>query len=160
LTLQEYEMALRKWAVRTLLGSNLALAGILAPALLAASPALAQTAPSLAMRITSPATGASVSNPVTVTVTIVPVASSAGTAPATPAHHHGGQAYLVVDLPAPAAHSMITADADHIAFPKGQQQLSVTLPAGKHELLVVAVNHKGKVVPRVQASTPITVTVQ
>jgi hypothetical protein len=153
-------MAFRNGAVRTLLGSNLALAGMLAPALLASSPALAQPAPSLALQITSPATGASVSNPVTVTVTFVPLGSSGGTAPATPPHHHGGQAYLVVDSPAPAARSIISADSDHIAFPKGQQQLSVTLPAGPHKLLVVAVNHKGKVMPRVQASTPITITVQ
>jgi hypothetical protein len=152
-------MALRKWAVRTLLGGNLALAGILAPALLASGPALAQAAPSLEMQITSPAAGASVSNPFIVTVTIAPVGSSAGTTPAAP-HHHGGQAYLVVDSPAPAARSIITADSDHIAFPKGQQQLSVTLPAGTHELLVVAVNHKGKVLPRIQASAPVTVTVK
>jgi hypothetical protein len=150
-------MALRKWAATMLFGAGLGLAGMLAP-FLAPSPALAQTAPSLALQITSPATGASVSNPVTVIVTIAPLASSAGTTPAKP--HHGGQVYLVVDLPAPAAHSIITADAKHIAFPKGQQQLSVTLPAGPHQLLAVAVNHKGKVLPRVEASAPVTITVQ
>jgi uncharacterized cupredoxin-like copper-binding protein len=153
-------MTARKWAIKTVFGASLGLAGMLASGLLASSPALAQAAPSLQMQITSPATGASVSNPVTVTVTFVPLASSAGTTPPTKAHHHGGQAYLVVDSPAPAARSIVTADSDHIAFPKGQQQLSVTLPAGTHKLLVVAVNHKGKVLPRVQASTPITITVQ
>jgi hypothetical protein len=151
-------MALRKWAVTMLFGASLGFAGMLAPALLASSPALAQTAPSLMLQITSPATGASVSSPVTVTVSIVPVGGSASTTPAKP--HHGGQVYLVVDLPAPAAHSIVTADAKHIAFPKGQHQLSVTLPAGPHELLAVVVNHKGKVLPRVQASAPVSVTVQ
>jgi hypothetical protein len=145
-------MAFKKWTAMALLGASLSFAGPLAPSL-----ALAQNVPSRSLVIASPAAGASVSSPVTVSIGF---AGSGSGSTMGGQHPHKGQAYLVVDAPTPAAGAAITADAEHIAFPAGQRQLSVSLPAGQHHLQVVAVNHAGDISSRVQPSAPVTITVQ
>jgi hypothetical protein len=144
-------MVLKKWPVLAVLGAAFSLA---VP--LTAGPALAQTAPTRSLVITSPAAGATVPSPFTVSITLV--SSSGGAAMA--GNHHHGEAVLVIDVPAPVPGDMITPDADHIVFPPGQTQLSVSLPPGQHHLQIVAATHKGKVTYKVQPSAPLTVTVQ
>jgi hypothetical protein len=151
-------MAFKKWTAMALFGGALCLAGPLVPGF-----AFAQNYPSRTLVIASPAAGASVSSPFTVSIGLADSGSGAagsGGSAMGGQHHHGGQAYLVIDSPLPAAGDTITADAKHIAFPPGQRQLSVSLPAGQHQLQIVAANHEGEVSSRVQPSTPLTITVQ
>jgi len=145
-------MALKKWTALALFGAGISLAVPLTP-----GPALAQTAPARSLVITSPAAGATVPSPVTVSIGLV--SSSGGTA-GTGGNHHHGEAVLVIDVPVPVPGDMITPDADHIVFPPGQTQLTVSLPAGQHHLQIVAATHKGKVTYKVQPSAPLTITVQ
>ncbi len=128
-------------------------------------------APHVASAITAPSAGASVSSPVTVAYSLSEDASAGGTAapqpsgsswPATAPQSgpkHLPQAYLVIDSPAPAAGSAIQADADHVAFPLGQYQLSVPLAAGQHQLQVVFVNRKGIVTRHFLPSAPVSISV-
>ena len=74
--------------------------------------------------------------------------------------HHHGEAVLVIDAATPAAGDMLTADAEHIVFPPGETQLTVSLSPGLHHLQVVAATHKGKVTYKVQPSAPMTITIQ
>jgi hypothetical protein len=145
-------MVLKKWPALALLGAGLSLA---VPLTLA--PALAQTAPTRSLVITSPAAGATVPSPFTVSISLV---SSSGGSPAMGGNHHHGEAILVVDAPTPSPGDIITPDADHLVFPPGQTELTVSLPAGTHHLQIVAATHKGKVTYKVQPSAPLTVTVQ
>jgi hypothetical protein len=142
-------MTLKKWPAMALFGAGLSLAGPLPPSL-----AFAQTSPTRSLVISSPAAGASVPGTFSVAISLVPPP------PAGMQKHPHGQAFLVVDAPTPEAGALITADAAHIAFPPGEQQIMVSLPPGMHHLQVVAANHKGKVTYRVAPSAPMTVTVQ
>ncbi len=142
-------MAFKKWSVLALFGAGFCLAGPLTPGL-----ALAQSSPTRTLVIASPVAGASVPSPFVVSITLAPPGGGMG------GKKHHGQAFLVIDAPIPAAGEMITADAQHIAFPPGQHQMQVSLPPGVHHLQIVAANHQGKVTYRVAPSTPMTVSVQ
>jgi hypothetical protein len=149
-------MAFKSWTARGVFGAGLGLALASAAAL---APALAQDNPSRSLVITSPSAGTSIADPVTVSFSLADP-GAAGSAPPMGQHHHGGQAYLVIDSAAPAAGDAISADPKHIAFPTGQHQLSVNLPAGQHQLQIVLANHENEVSSHIQPSAPITVTVQ
>jgi hypothetical protein len=143
-------MAFKTWPAMALFAAGLSVAGPLMPGL-----AVAQTAPTRSLVITSPAAGATVSSPFTVAISLV---SSSGS-PMGGQHHHG-EAILVIDAPTPAAGEMLSADSDHLIFPPGQTELTVSLPPGLHHLQIVAATHKGKVTYKVEPSAPMTVTVQ
>ncbi len=106
--------------------------------------------------ITSPDAGASVSSPVTVTFGLQKAGSDAVKAGNHPKMH----ALLVIDSPPPAPGSSVQADAEHVAFPAGQLQLSVPLTAGKHQLQVVIINKAGLVAKRVPPSAAVSISVQ
>lgn len=143
-------MSLKKLFGAALIGASLA------PS--AALPALAQQyAPPMPV-ITTPVAGASVASPVTVSYSLGD-GGSGQPAWGQGGHHHS-HAWLVIDSATPAAGASLQADADHIAFPEGQFQLSVPLSPGKHQLQIVFINRKGMVSARIQPSAPVSVSVQ
>ena len=152
-------MALNKFLTARLAGAAVFLAG-------AQLPALAQQYAPATPAITAPSAGASVSSPVTVTYSLGDSGSgqmgggSGSGNPSWGAHHRRPHAFLVIDSATPAAGSSIQADADHVAFPKGQFQLSVPLAPGHHQLQVVFVNKQGEVSSRLQSSASVSISVQ
>jgi hypothetical protein len=141
-------MAFKTWSAMALSVAGLSLAGPLTPSL-----AVAQTAPIRSLVIASPAAGATVPSPFTVAISLVPAGGMGS-------KHPHGEAILVIDAATPAAGDIIMPDADHIVFPPGQTQLTVSLSPGLHHLQVVAATHKGKVTYKVEPSAPMTITVQ
>ena len=99
------------------------------------------------LAISSPTDGATVSGPVTVTHT----SSNPARGPR--------QVFLLIDQPAPQPGESITADQDHVAFPDGQTQLSVTLAPGLHTLQLATINREGKIGRRFVAEAPVSVIV-
>jgi hypothetical protein len=86
-------------------------------------------------------------------------APPAGT-PAPGHHHRMPHAFLVIDSSTPVAGSQLQPDADHVAFPAGQRQLSIPLPPGHHELQVVFVNRQGMVAIHVPPSAVVSISVK
>lgn len=74
-------------------------------------------------------------------------------------HRHGPHFILLVDQPALDSGTPFHADAQHISFPAGLPQMTVTLPAGQHHLLLQALDHDGNIVQR-HPPEAITVTVR
>jgi hypothetical protein len=137
----------------------------------AALPALAQQYTPLAPVITAPSASASVASPVTVSYSLGDGdygqqagggqgGYGGGWSGGSGGHHHTPHAYLVIDSATPAAGSSIQADADHIAFPAGQFQLSVPLSPGQHQLQIVFINRKGQVSGHIRPSAPVSISVQ
>lgn len=112
--------------------------------------------------ITAPSPGASVASPVTVSYGMADASQSAppGGAPPAGRHHRVPHAFLVIDSVTPVAGSELQPDADHVAFPAGQRQLTIPLPPGHHELQVVFVNRQGMVAIHVPPSAAISISVQ
>jgi hypothetical protein len=52
---------------------------------------------------------------------------------------------LLVDAPALESGTAFKADAQHIAFPAGIPQMTVTLPPGQHHLLLQTLDHEGSI---------------
>jgi len=108
------------------------------------------------LTITSPADGATVSSPVTVTFALEGMAiAPAGSAEPNSGHHH-----LLVDTGLPPLDQPIPTDANHIHFGKGQTEAQVELAPGTHtlQLLLGDANHVPHDPP--VASDQITITVQ
>jgi hypothetical protein len=151
-------MVLKNWAAAGFVGVSLCLA---LP--FASGRALAQSYSPPAPVIIAPAAGASVSSPLIVSFGPGNQANASAGSGGNPQmggqHHHGGQAYLVVDQSALAAGDAIAADPQHIAFPPGQHQINVSLAAGPHQLQIVFANHEGEVSSHIPPSAPVTVTV-
>ena len=74
-------------------------------------------------------------------------------------HHHGPHFVLLVDQPALDSGTPFHADAQHISFPAGLPQMTVTLPAGQHKLLLQTLDHDGNIIQR-HPPEAITVTVK
>lgn len=74
-------------------------------------------------------------------------------------HRHGPHFVLLIDQPIPQNGSSFHADAQHLSFPAGLPQMTVTLPAGTHKLLLQALDHDGNIIQR-HPPEPITVTVK
>lgn len=66
---------------------------------------------------------------------------------------------LLVDAPALENGSAFTADANHIAFPSGVPQMTVTLPPGQHRLVLQALGRDGEILQR-RPPEPVQVTVK
>jgi hypothetical protein len=124
--------------------------------------------------IAAPADGATVGNPVTVSLSFgggprgpggnsdpgdrpPPPPPSAG--PESPDHHRGprGRLYLFVDAPQPENGTTVQEDATHLAWPSGQHDLVLPLAAGPHQLQLVFVDPEGKVGRRTQTAIHIQV---
>lgn len=74
-------------------------------------------------------------------------------------HRHGPHFVLLVDQPALDSGTAFHADSQHISFPAGLPQMTVTLPPGPHKLLLQSLDHDGNIIQR-HPPEPITVTVK
>lgn len=74
-------------------------------------------------------------------------------------HHHGPHFVLLVDQPALDSGTPFHADAQHLTFPAGLPQMTVTLPPGQHRLLLQTLDHEGNIILR-HPPEAITVTVK
>lgn len=64
-----------------------------------------------------------------------------------PPDHHGPRRhlYLFIDAPPPETGTVVQEDSTHLAWPPGQRQLVLTLPAGPHQLQLVFADQDGKI---------------
>lgn len=123
-----------------------------APAAMPRTPA----PPGASVNFISPADGAVVSSPVTVTFAIEGMTlAPAGTNEPGTGHHH-----LLVDVDLPPLDQPIPRDANHIHFGQGETETQVELTPGTHklQLLLGDGNHVPHDPP--VASAPITITVE
>jgi Domain of unknown function (DUF4399) len=129
-------------------------------ALCAVAPALgAQAAPSAAptpvIGILLPTSGATVTSPVTVRFRLV----NYGVAPAGTNVAGTGHFHLLVDGTAGAPGTIIPADSMHIHYGKGQIEVTVPVPLGRHTLRAVLGDYLHKVISPELVSAPITIQV-
>jgi hypothetical protein len=124
------------------------------------APVNAQEHPEREALILSPAAGAAVTSPVTVTFGLQAAGSSDNGSGQNGGHHWTPHAFLAVDVPTPAAGTPIQSGAQYIPFPSGQTQISVALSPGQHQLQIVMVNRAGNVSKHMFAAAPIEITVQ
>jgi len=115
-------------------------------------PVAARGADPVAPAILSPAPGAVVSSPVTVTIT----QGSAGPGgmamamPDMPGMSRGGHLHLIVDARLPAPGAQIPMDSHHIHLMHGETSKTLKLAPGKHTLQLIA----GSVGHTVTANAP------
>jgi hypothetical protein len=107
----------------------------------ALAPAVAEDVKIVRPVILSPAQGATVASPVTVTFKHVESRSS-GMADIT----HSTHLHLIVDGPLPRAGSMIPIDTHHIHLMHGETSTVLALPPGRHTIQLIEGNG-GHVVP-------------
>jgi hypothetical protein len=111
-------------------------ASLIAAACFSSSPALARepSPPGAEVYIVSPKDGAKVKGPVTVVFGL----KGMGVAPAGIKLENTGHHHLLVDSDAPADLSLpLPANEKTIHFGKGQTETTLTLPPGKHTLMLV-----------------------
>ena len=97
-----------------------------------ASPSAAQQTQPARPVILSPTEGATVANPVTVTVKPADPGSPAMAGMGPGAHLH-----LIVDSPLPTAGSMVPMDARHIHLLQNRTTTTLSLPPGRHTLQLI-----------------------
>ena len=136
----------------TVFAIALSVAPVTLQAQAAAAPA---AAPAPIIGILLPANNATVSNPVTVRFRLV----NYGIAPAGINVEKTGHFHLLIDSEASAAGTIVPADSQHVHFGKGQIEVSVTLPLGKHVLRAVLADYTHKVIGPELVSAPVTVKV-
>ena len=122
-----------------------------------ATPAKAQEHPEREALIVSPADGAAVTSPVTVTFGLQSDDSPSGQ---NGNRHWTPHAFLAIDAPTPAVGTPIQSGNQYVPFPAGQTQMSVALSPGQHRLQIVMVNREGSVSKHIFAAAPIAITVQ
>jgi len=74
-------------------------------------------------------------------------------------HRHGPHFVLLIDQPAQESGAPFHADAQHITFPPGLPQMTISLPPGHHKLLLQALDHDGNILQR-HPPEAITITVK
>jgi hypothetical protein len=89
----------------------------------------------------------------------LPHGPSDGTGLGPPDHRHGPHFVLLVDQPALESGTPFHADAQHLTFPAGLPQMTVSLPPGQHRLLLQTLDHDGNIIQR-HPPEAITVTVK
>ncbi len=130
-------------------------------ALSVAAPALsAQNArpaapPAPIIGILLPLNGATVTSPVTVRFRLV----NYGVAPAGTNVERTGHFHLLIDNEAGAAGSIIPADSLHVHFGKGQIEVMVPVPLGRHTLRAVLGDYTHQVIGPELVSAPVTIRV-
>jgi len=112
-----------------LCGTLLAAAGATAQSEIPRTP----SPPGARLYFITPEDGASVSSPVTVRFGL----SGMGVAPAGVDQPNTGHHHLIIDAPAPPANRPVPADANHVHFGKGQTEVTLELPPGRHTLQLV-----------------------
>jgi hypothetical protein len=144
--------------------TQLATFGVMFGVAAAHLPAQAQQYAAMTPAIIEPAAGATVPSPVTVSYGVSPADtgqnSSNAVTPPSSGHHRKLHAYLVIDSAVPAAGVTLQPDADHVAFPVGQRDVSVALAPGHHELQIVFVNKAGQVSRHIPPSAPVSISVK
>jgi Domain of unknown function (DUF4399) len=111
--------------------------------------------PTPVIGILAPANGATVTSPVTVRFRLV----NYGVAPAGTNVTGTGHFHLLIDADAGAPGTIIPADSMHIHFGKGQIEVTVPVPLGRHTLRAVLGDYLHKVISPELVSAPITVRV-
>jgi hypothetical protein len=126
----------------------------------AALPARAQSAappapPAPVIGILLPTNGATVTSPVTVRFRLV----NYGVAPAGTNVERTGHFHLLIDNEAGEAGTIIPADSLHIHYGKGQIEVTVPVPLGRHTLRAVLGDYTHKVIGPELVSAPVTIRV-
>lgn len=88
-----------------------------------------------------------------------PRGPSEGTGLGAREHHHGPHFVLLIDQQAMESGVPFHADAQHLSFPAGLPQMTVTLPPGPHKLVLQTLDHDGNIILRYPPEA-ITVTVK
>jgi hypothetical protein len=117
--------------------------------------AASATTPAPVIGILLPTSGATVTSPVTVRFRL----ANYGVAPAGTNVAGTGHFHLLIDSEAGAPGTIIPADSMHIHYGKGQIEVSVPVPLGRHTLRAVLGDHLHKVISPELVSAPITVRV-
>jgi Domain of unknown function (DUF4399) len=120
---------------------------------IAAQAAPAQPTPAIGILL--PANGARVTSPVTVRFRL----ANYGVAPAGPIIERTGHFHLLINTVAGAPGTIIPADSQHIHYGKGQIEVSVPLPVGRHVLRAVLGDGTHKLISTDLVSAPVTVIV-
>lgn len=121
----------------------------------AAPTATAVAPPAPVIGILLPVNGATVTSPVTVRFRLV----NYGVAPAGTNVDRTGHFHLLIDDAAGAPGTVIPADSMHIHFGKGQIEVTVPVPLGRHTLRAVLGDHLHKVIGPELVSAPVTIRV-
>jgi len=132
-----------------------ALALLFAAPSLQAQAATAGAAPAPIIGILLPANGATVTSPVTVRFRL----ANYGVAPAGTNVDRTGHFHLLIDNEAGAPGTIIPADSMHIHYGKGQIEVTVPVPLGRHTLRAVLGDHMHKVISPELVSAPVTIRV-
>ena len=132
-----------------------ALAVLFAAPSLQAQAATAGAVPAPIIGILLPANGATVTSPVTVRFRLVHY----GVAPAGTNVDRTGHFHLLIDNEAGAPGTIIPADSMHIHYGKGQIEVTVPVPLGRHTLRAVLGDHTHKVISPELVSAPVTIRV-
>jgi hypothetical protein len=112
--------------------------------------------PGARVYLISPADGARVKSPVTVRFGL----SGMGVAPAGVEFPGSGHHHLVIDAPEPRADLPLPTDDHHRHFGKGQTEVELELPPGRHTLQLVFADAKHVPHDPPLVSKPITITVE
>ncbi len=118
-----------------------------------ATAAAAQPAPIIGILL--PTNGATVTSPVTVRFRLV----NYGVAPAGTNVERTGHFHLLIDDAAGAPGTIIPADSMHVHYGKGQIEVTVPVPLGRHTLRAVLGDYTHKVISPELVSAPITIRV-
>jgi len=129
--------------------------GLVAAPVHAQATAAPADAPAPVIGILLPANGARVTSPVTVRFRLV----NYGVAPAGTNMDRTGHFHLLIDTRAGAPGTLIPTDSQHVHFGKGQIEVTVPLPPGRHVLRAVLGDHLHRVIAPALVSAPVTVTV-
>ena len=112
-------------------------------------------APAPIIGILLPSNNATVTSPVTVRFRLV----NYGVAPAGTQMANTGHFHLLIDDEAGAAGTIIPADSMHVHYGKGQIEVSVPVPLGKHTLRAVLGDYQHKVIGPELVSAPVSIRV-
>ena len=121
----------------------------------AAAAAITAPAPTPMIGILLPSDRATVSSPVTVRFRLV----NYGVAPAGTNVERTGHFHILIDEEAGAPGTIIPADSTHIHFGKGQIEVTVPVPLGRHTLRAVLGDYTHKVISRELVSAPVSIRV-
>ena len=128
---------------------------MMAPALQGQAAAAPAAAPTPMIGILLPTNGATVTSPVMVRFRLV----NYGVAPAGSAVERTGHFHLLIDSEAGEPGTIIPADDMHIHYGKGQIEVTVAVPLGRHTLRAVLGDHLHRVISTDLVSEPVTVRV-
>ncbi len=132
-----------------------------AGALLLAAPQLhaqattAEPAPTPVIGILLPTNGATVTSPVTVRFRLV----NYGVAPAGMNVDRTGHFHIIIDGDAGEPGTIIPADSTHIHYGRGQIEVTVPVPLGRHTLRAVLGDYTHKVISTDLVSAPVSIRV-